>query len=490
MADTPTLSIAFSQHDFHQPPQATVSLSETSLENHIKTSSSTPQPFCHYDEEENQEDQKPTKKRKSWGQELPTPKTNLPPRYAAIDKVHQLPTVANDGHSKRAKTEDEKEQRRIERVLRNRAAAQSSRERKRQEVEKLEGEKATIEQQNRYLKDRIMAVEHEKFMLSQQVAKLSAQMKICKEGSSLSPPATLSPSLQPEAFDSQKIKQEIDDYPFALPTPQTFSSPSSMTYSPSQSPAQPSLGYNDDDDDDSLTTSPDMTQHPAAMLCDLQCQSGGARQALSAQPTIPLPLRKTVTPSSLANPLILLVLISTVYSQLMVPLHMIYRSLRTGSPLPTSSTTPTSPSTTGMILRLIRWLISRPTNLLPSNMASPYMIAMRTALAATTSRFFPTRRLRLLRRLVLSSPSLARPLEDATGRKLRGKTSILMGQRLEASRRSDSKVAQRLSRNAGLGSSVRPTKVGDEEMSKSAMRLRRGLGDRWRKGAICKTKRR
>lgn len=64
-------------------------------------------------------DKKPTKKRKSWGQVLPEPKTNLPPR-------------------KRAKTADEKEQRRVERVLRNRRAAQSSRERKRQEVELLE----------------------------------------------------------------------------------------------------------------------------------------------------------------------------------------------------------------------------------------------------------------------------------------------------------------------------------------------------------------
>lgn len=54
------------------------------------------------------------KKRKSWGQELPEPKTNLPPR-------------------KRAKTADEKEQRRIERVKRNRLAAHNSRERKRQE---------------------------------------------------------------------------------------------------------------------------------------------------------------------------------------------------------------------------------------------------------------------------------------------------------------------------------------------------------------------
>jgi hypothetical protein len=60
-------------------------------------------------------DQKPPpKKRKSWGQVLPEPKTSLPPR-------------------KRAKTADEKEQRRIERVKRNRLAAHNSRERKRQE---------------------------------------------------------------------------------------------------------------------------------------------------------------------------------------------------------------------------------------------------------------------------------------------------------------------------------------------------------------------
>lgn len=61
---------------------------------------------------------KPAKKRKSWGQALPEPKTTLPPR-------------------KRAKTEDEKEQRRIERIKRNRAAAHNSRERKRQETETL-----------------------------------------------------------------------------------------------------------------------------------------------------------------------------------------------------------------------------------------------------------------------------------------------------------------------------------------------------------------
>ena len=61
---------------------------------------------------------KPAKKRKSWGQTLPEPKTTLPPR-------------------KRAKTDDEKEQRRIERIKRNRAAAHNSRERKRQETDTL-----------------------------------------------------------------------------------------------------------------------------------------------------------------------------------------------------------------------------------------------------------------------------------------------------------------------------------------------------------------
>ncbi|KAJ6442288.1 transcriptional activator hac1 [Purpureocillium lavendulum] len=71
-------------------------------------------------------DKKPAKKRKSWGQVLPEPKTNLPPR-------------------KRAKTEDEKEQRRVERVLRNRRAAQSSRERKRLEVEALEKKTKELE---------------------------------------------------------------------------------------------------------------------------------------------------------------------------------------------------------------------------------------------------------------------------------------------------------------------------------------------------------
>lgn len=71
---------------------------------------------------------KQPKKRKSWGQALPEPKTSLPPR-------------------KRAKTDDEKEQRRIERIKRNRAAAHNSRERKRVEAERLEVENIHLKHQ-------------------------------------------------------------------------------------------------------------------------------------------------------------------------------------------------------------------------------------------------------------------------------------------------------------------------------------------------------
>ncbi|KAF2747920.1 hypothetical protein M011DRAFT_485821 [Sporormia fimetaria CBS 119925] len=91
---------------------------------------------------------KPVKKRKSWGQVLPEPKTNLPPR-------------------KRAKTEDEKEQRRIERVKRNRLAAHNSRERKRQEVELLQREK-----------DKVQA---EKDMLCQTLQRFKAHMTSLQE---------------------------------------------------------------------------------------------------------------------------------------------------------------------------------------------------------------------------------------------------------------------------------------------------------------------
>lgn len=63
--------VAFDNSDYY-PPQATVSLAETNLL--IPNSPSS------IESVKDEDDKKPTRKRKSWGQELPTPKTNLPPR--------------------------------------------------------------------------------------------------------------------------------------------------------------------------------------------------------------------------------------------------------------------------------------------------------------------------------------------------------------------------------------------------------------------------
>lgn len=53
-------------------PVLTVSPADTSLE------------FEDAEMESKSDEKKPAKKRKSWGQELPVPKTNLPPRYVYI----------------------------------------------------------------------------------------------------------------------------------------------------------------------------------------------------------------------------------------------------------------------------------------------------------------------------------------------------------------------------------------------------------------------
>ncbi|KAF5529284.1 basic region leucine zipper [Fusarium mexicanum] len=65
--------------------------------------------------------------RAKWGRVLPEPRTNIPPR-------------------RRAKTADEREQRMVERVLRNRRSAHNSRERKKIELERLQQRVVELEQ--------------------------------------------------------------------------------------------------------------------------------------------------------------------------------------------------------------------------------------------------------------------------------------------------------------------------------------------------------
>ncbi|KAG0137725.1 hypothetical protein HOY82DRAFT_647040 [Tuber indicum] len=102
------------------------------------------------------------KKRKSWGDELPAPTTHLPPR-------------------KRAKTDAEKEQRRIERILRNRASARSARERKQKEVESLENERRSLAECNADLRVRLAAVEESNRSLRQQLAEMQEMLKRYQE---------------------------------------------------------------------------------------------------------------------------------------------------------------------------------------------------------------------------------------------------------------------------------------------------------------------
>lgn len=210
---------------------------------------------------------KQPKKRKSWGQALPEPKTTLPPR-------------------KRAKTDDEKEQRRIERIKRNRAAAHNSRERKRVEAERLEVE-------NHHLK-------HQLLMMQQHLLRQNAQLNEFQR----LVPNTL-PQLSAEEFVSMNLDfttSEIKDERSVFTSTTCLSTTTDMTYSGADTP----MSSNDTiDPRASLTASSpgdeghtpfikaespctsvimpstsapapgslDQTRHSAAMLCDLQCRS-------------------------------------------------------------------------------------------------------------------------------------------------------------------------------------------------------------------------
>ncbi|CAG7563032.1 unnamed protein product [Fusarium equiseti] len=180
-------------------------------------------------------EKKTAKKRKSWGQVLPEPKTNLPPR-------------------KRAKTEDEKEQRRVERVLRNRRAAQSSRERKRLEVE-------ALEKRNQELEQAVMAAE-------QANAKLMMELEQIRRSGGVSYP--------PSVLDSFRVNPSLSRELFSEPIDGL--APSSTTVDPTAlSPVLSPVAESVDEIADQKpsnevklepteSTSPDLTQRPAAMF--------------------------------------------------------------------------------------------------------------------------------------------------------------------------------------------------------------------------------
>ncbi|KAF1921029.1 hypothetical protein BDU57DRAFT_407514, partial [Ampelomyces quisqualis] len=172
-------------------------------------------------------DAKSVKKRKSWGQVLPEPKTSLPPR-------------------KRAKTEDEKEQRRIERVKRNRLAAHNSRERKRQEYEVLQSEKDQMEADLKSYKEKM--------------AQMAAELKYYRQ------------KYPGDAPESQFDLSTADNADTICPARTSFPSPISMDSmeSPRDASCQPETPASTLE---APTPEFDSTQYPAVILCDLQCRS-------------------------------------------------------------------------------------------------------------------------------------------------------------------------------------------------------------------------
>lgn len=334
-------------------------------------------------------DKKPTKKRKSWGQVLPEPKTNLPPR-------------------KRAKTEDEKEQRRVERVLRNRRAAQSSRERKRQEVEALEQRNMELEQafaESQKTNEALME-ELRRLRGEQPGASRIPSLESFKENVTLSP-QLFGVDQKIVMDDLVKTQTQHTVNPASLsPQPTTdFLEHSEPVF---KSEEAPSPAFENLSVQPSASTS-DVTQHPAAMLSDLQCHiSEETHQALTtSQAWNTVFLRLTM----------MFISTSAILAACQLPTTQILLSLRANLPLHPSP----------RILTTILSLVTRPRTSSSSQPTDSTSLSSspRTTRSSsgrprsvpsssTSSRKPTTLRIKSLRKILSSSPNLARPLQDAT----------------------------------------------------------------------------
>ncbi|GAB0145109.1 hypothetical protein EsHS_00005551 [Epichloe bromicola] len=219
-------------------PQSTPAKSE-------EPENGTPSP-----EEKEETGKKPGKKRKSWGQVLPEPKTNLPPR-------------------KRAKTDDEKEQRRVERVLRNRRAAQSSRERKRLEVE-------ALEIRNKELEAMLVNAQKANLILVEELNRFRRDSGVVtRSPSPLNSLRDTPLALSQELFCSQDGHNTSSDSAVNLvdqlisstanPTVNPASLSPELTPVPDEPKIDPQVKESQSSEENSAT-SPDLTQHPAEMF--------------------------------------------------------------------------------------------------------------------------------------------------------------------------------------------------------------------------------
>lgn len=326
---------------------------------------------------------------------------------------------------KRAKTEDEKEQRRVERVLRNRRAAQSSRERKRLEVEALEKE-------NQDLKAKVAMLENNQRALTEELTRLRKEFGVVTP--STSPLRMIPVTLSQELFSSQDAQASVTSNTLPEPTLSTSKTINPASLSPELRPVpdftaqkqakQPKQPKTTEPSESTLVPSPDVTQRPAVMLCDLPCHiSAEMRQSFLASPTLTQPVLDLLP--QLPKMLLSALETPSPWTSRTVNLETVDLKLNSGSsPLPpppsmmnswlatlrlTSATLPTLTSST-----------STPSTfqaLLPQSTCQRATTPLRTTAASTAKS--STLRIKFPQIILSSSPSLARPFVDATMAALR-----------------------------------------------------------------------
>lgn len=311
------------------------------------------------------------KKRKAWGQPVPEINKILPPR-------------------KRAKTSEEKEQRKNERILRNRRAADKSRQRQKAAVADLEVKTGHIEQENALLRH-ALAQYQQRFGVLHDIPTSISTFSGPSELESAPSPFTLNDDADTPASSMSYPAYNEDQHPVFAPT----APPSVRQDSPTITPDLNTLDLDDNDNTEtsaqtgpnSLASTSAMTRYPAAILCDLQCQAETGVSKLLSQPSFRLGF------SHLLQLLQYLTIFQTFSTSTLLPMYQIFQIL--GQKLATNSLEQTLLSVQNSF-PLIHSLIS-----LPSTPTRPAIF-----------------RLKLLSRLLACSPRMARLLLAATDRAL------------------------------------------------------------------------
>lgn len=344
-----------------------------------------------------------SKKRKSWGQPIPEYQAILPP-------------------GKRAKTEEEKEQRRCERIVRNRKAAATSRDRKKMEFERLEQENKILREQLAQQQAIIQAMQN-----GQPLPTFSQQAPV--QFTANAPPTPASLAVEPHTGTSTPRASSPTISVISLSNrPPQKSSPTltASLFIKNETPEMNSTfahdspsfdGLSDLGSLDSFNPSPalddmithtisnpqsalesfaniensGLTQYPAAVLCNgLQCQP---ESMISSSR-----LNNKWINSVLIIQLMVLNVMSNIYSKTMLStMSQILTSLEQILPRLLSDK-----RTADMILPLMHSLITLPTTETPSR------------------RVF---RMAFLRRLLACSPASASPLSEAIARALQRQSS-------------------------------------------------------------------